>query len=149
MHNGGWFLGRIRLTSDEMRYIALFESVTGAGVKDCVIGDGCLIFVVKPGDAGVAIGRCGSHIRVLRRMFGVNVEVVEYAEDLVDFVKNSFAPARVRQVRVVERGDGGRVVVVSVEPGDKGVAIGRNGRKAERNRLLVRRYFGVDGMVIT
>jgi len=142
-------LGRIRLTSDEMRYIALFESVTGAGVKDCVIGDGCLIFVVKPGDAGAAIGRGGSHIRVLRRMFGVNVEVVEYAEDLVDFVKNSFAPARVRQVRVVERSDGGKVVVVSVEPSDKGVAIGRNGRKAERNRLLVRRHFGVDGVVIT
>jgi len=132
-----------------MRYIALFESVTGAWVKDCVIGDGCLIFVVKPGDAGVAIGRGGSHIRVLRRMFGVNVEVVEYAEDLVDFVKNSFAPARVRQVRVVERSDGGRVVVVSVEPSDKGVAIGRNGRKAERNRLLVKRYFGVNGVVIT
>jgi N utilization substance protein A len=145
----GLVLGRIRLTSDEMRYIALFESVTGAGVKDCVIGDGCLIFVVKPGDAGVAIGRGGSHIRVLRRMLGVNVEVVEYAEDLVDFVKNSFAPARVRQVRVVERGDGERFVVVSVKPSDKGVAIGRNGRKAERNRLLVRRYFGVDDVVIT
>ena len=141
--------GRIRLTSDEMRCIALFESVTGAGVKDCVIGDSCLVFVVRPGDAGVAIGRGGSRVKLLRRMFGVNVEVVEYAEDLVGFVKNSFAPARVRQVRVVEKGDSGRVVVVSIEPSDKGVAIGRNGRKAERNRLLVRRYFGVESVVIT
>ncbi len=142
-------MSRIRLTSNEMRYIALFESVTGAGVKDCVIGDKCLIFVVRPGDAGAAIGRGGSHVRLLRRMFGMNVEVVEYADDLADFVRNSLAPARVRRVHLVERGDGRRAVIVSVDPHDKGIAIGRNGRKAERSRLLMRRYFGVDDVIIT
>jgi hypothetical protein len=30
----------IKLTGTEMRYIALFESITGANVKDCIINEG-------------------------------------------------------------------------------------------------------------
>ncbi|NIQ04573.1 MAG: hypothetical protein GWO20_02230, partial [Candidatus Korarchaeota archaeon] len=29
----------IKLTSKEMRYIALFQSITGATVKDCILDD--------------------------------------------------------------------------------------------------------------
>ena len=58
MHSG------IRLTSREMRYIALFESITGANVKDCIIDDELnrIIFVVKQGDIGAAIGKGGKNI---------------------------------------------------------------------------------------
>jgi N utilization substance protein A len=39
----------IKLTSREMRYIALFESITGATVKDCVVDNDLnrIIFIVK------------------------------------------------------------------------------------------------------
>ena len=49
----------IKFTSTEMRYIALFESVTSAGVKDCIIDEeqGRVLYVVNEGQVGVAIGR--------------------------------------------------------------------------------------------
>lgn len=93
---------KIRLTGDEMRYIAVFENVTGAVAKDCII-DGKLnrvIFVVKPGDIGLAVGKQGSHVKTLRRMIGKDVELVEYAENITGFIKNSFAPAQVKEIRV-------------------------------------------------
>ena len=52
----------IKFSANEIRYIALFENMTGAMVKDCIIDDehGKVTFVVKNGDMGLAIGKGGS-----------------------------------------------------------------------------------------
>jgi N utilization substance protein A len=133
-----------------MRYIALFESVTGAVVKDCVIDDKMdrIIFVVKPGDIGLAVGKHGAHVKSLRRMIGENVEVIEYDENPAEFIKNSFTPARIKNIRITERPDGRKIAAVTVEPHDKGVAIGKNGRTAERTRFFAKRYFEIDNVII-
>ena len=45
----------IKITADEMRYIALFENISGASVKDCMLmRRWCAIFIVNPGQVGVA-----------------------------------------------------------------------------------------------
>lgn len=141
---------KIRITVDEMRYIALFESVTGAVVKDCVIDNKMdqIIIIVKPGDIRLAVGKHGSHVKLFRRMIGENVEVVEYDENPVEFIKNSFTPARIKVVRITERPDGRKIAAVTVEPHDKGVAIGKKGRTAERTRFLAKRYFEIDNVII-
>ena len=54
----------IKFTTTEMKYIALFESISGASVKDCIVDEeqGRVIFVVKKGDIGAAIGLSLIHI---------------------------------------------------------------------------------------
>lgn len=141
---------KIRLTGDEMKCIALFENVTRAVVNDCIIDKerDRMIIVVKPGNAGLAIGKHGTRIKLLKDLFKKDVEIVEYADNPVDFIKNSFIPARVKEVRITERLDNKKVAVVAVEDSDKGVAIGKNGRTIERTRLLARRYFQIDNVII-
>jgi len=141
----------IRLTSDEMRYITLLENVTGATANDCIIDNkhDRIIFIVKPGDVGLAVGKRGSRIKLLMRMVGKDIEIVENAENPVDFIKNSFSPARVKEIRITERLNGKKVAVVKVENRDKGVAIGKDGKTAERTRFLVKRYFDIDNVVIS
>ena len=141
---------KIKLTGDEMRYIALFENVTGAVVTDCIIDDkrDRVIMIVKPGNAGLAIGKHGQRIKMLRNMVKRDVEIVEYADNPVDLIKNSFAPARIKEVRITERLNNKRVAVVTVEDQDRGVAIGREGKTVERTRLLAKRYFQIDNVVI-
>lgn len=140
----------IKFTSTEMRYIALFESITGATVRDCIINDEqkSIIFVVKKGDIGMAIGRGGKNIHLLERKTGKKHEVIEYSDDPAQFIKNALKPARTKEVRVGERPGGKTVAVVSVNPRDKGVAIGRNGRNAKRLRFLVKRYFEIENVSI-
>jgi N utilization substance protein A len=140
----------IRLTSEEMRYIALFDSVTGAVAIDCVIDDkrDRIIMVVKPGDTGLAIGKHGARIKMFRNMVKREVEIVESADDAVGLIKNSFAPARVKEVRITERLDNKKVAVVTVDSRDRGVAIGHEGRTAERTRLLAKRYFQIDNIIV-
>jgi len=140
----------IKLTSREMRYIALFESITGATVKDCVVNDdsGRIIFIVKEGNIGMAIGRRGKNIHLLEKMTGKKHEVIEHSENPAQFIKNALKPARVNEIRITERPDGKTIAVVSVDPKDKGVAIGKNGRNAERIRFLAKRYFQIQNVSI-
>ncbi len=140
----------IRFTSREMRYIALFESITGATVRDCIIDEDLnrIIFIIKEGDVGMAIGRRGKNIHILEQMTGKKHEIIEHSESPVQFIKNALKPARVREIRITERLDGKTIAVVSVNPRDKGVAIGKNGRNAERIRFLAKRYFQIQNVSI-
>ncbi|MEM3673651.1 MAG: NusA-like transcription termination signal-binding factor [Candidatus Bathyarchaeia archaeon] len=141
----------IKFTGTEMRYIALFESISGASVKDCIIDEeqGRVILVVNEGQVGVAIGKGGRNIRILERMTGKKHEIIEYSEDPVQFIKNALKPANVKEVRLIQKTDGKTIAVVTVNPKDKGVAIGKNGKNAERLRFLAKRYFQIQNVSIT
>ena len=141
---------RVRLTAKEMGLIALFETMTGAVVEDCVIDDknDRIIFVVKKGHMGLAIGKKGRKVKLLEKLMRKKLEVVEYSEDVREFLANALKPVRIQGIRLTERPDGRKIAVVSVDPKDKARAIGKNGRNAEKLRLLAKRYFGIDNVMI-
>ena len=145
MHSG------IRLTSNEMRYIALLESITSATVRDCIVDDELnrIIFIVKEGDIGMAIGKGGKNIHLLEKMTGKKHEIIEHSENPAQFIKNALKPAHVNEIRITELPDGKSIAVVTVNAQDKGVAIGKNGRNAERIRFLAKRYFQIQNVSIT
>jgi len=139
----------VKLTPEELRYMALLHELTGVHVRDCVIDDrfNRIIFVVNPDEIGRAIGPRGINVQRLRKILGKDIEIVGYSNKLEDMAKLALVPARVRDVRVVERA-GKKTVYVSVEPTDKGIAIGRNGKNVARVKTLLSRYFGIDNVVI-
>ena len=141
---------QIRLTAEEMRYISLFQDITGATARDCIIDEdnNRLIFLVKEGQAGLAIGRGGANVKKLRKILGKDIEVVEYSDDFETLVKNIFMPARVRAIKVIQMHDGRKRVRVAVEPKDKGLAIGKGGKNVSKARLILRRYHDIDDVVI-
>jgi N utilization substance protein A len=133
-----------------MRFIALFESMTGATVRDCIVDEDFdrLIFIIKEGDVGMAIGKNGKNILTLERMTGKKHEIIEFSEDPSQFIKNALKPAKLKEIRISERPDGKTIAVVSVDPHDKGIAIGKNGKNAERVRFLAKRYFQINNVSI-
>jgi len=141
----------IKFTSVEMRFIALFQSITGATVKDCIVDSDLnrIIFIVKEGSIGMAIGKRGKNIHLLEKMTGKKHEVIEHSDNPAQFIKNALKPAKVDEVRITERMDGKTIAVISVNPRDKGIAIGKNGRNAERIRFLAKRYFQIQNVSIT
>ena len=140
----------IKFTNREMRFIALFESITGATVRDCIVDEDYdrVIFVIKEGDVGMAIGKHGKNIAMLEKMTGKKHEIIEYSEDPSQFIKNALKPAKLKEIRITEKPDGKTIAVVSVEPRDKGIAIGKNGKNAERIRFLAKRYFDINNVSI-
>ena len=140
----------VTFNTETMQYIALFENLTGAHAKDCLIlngEEGRLIFVVKSGDMGMAIGRNGSNINRVKQQIGKSVEVVEHSEDPKEFLKNLFQPAQVRGIAMSKKGDR-QIAIVDVANKDKGLAIGKNGRNINKVKALAQRHFKIDDVII-
>jgi N utilization substance protein A len=139
----------VKLTSEELNYIALFEGTTGARVKDCVIEEdrSLVTFVVNEGDIGLAIGKSGSSVKRVRNMIGRSVGVVEYSEDPLKFLKNAFLPAKVKSVKISEQ-EGKRVATVVVDVMDKRLVLGRRRRKLLNAKKLAQRHHQVNDIVV-
>ena len=141
----------LKLSSDEIRYIALFESMTGAVVKDCIVdeGENKILFVVKKGDMGLAIGKKGGNIQRVRQALGrrIRIEVVEYSEDPADFIKNIFHPFRVNRV-VVSDLDEKKIAYVNIDDRDKALAAGRRGKNLQKVKMLAERHHQIRDVVI-
>lgn len=140
----------IKLTSDELRLISLFGSVTSASARDCIVDDKMdrVIFVVNKGQMGLAIGKGGATIKQLQQVVGRKVELVESSEDPVEFIRNMLNADMVSDVRISERMDGSKQAVVTVDARKKGAVVGREGRNAEKARLLAKRYFNITSVLI-
>ncbi len=138
----------IKLNTEDIRHIAIFESLTGAITKDCIVEPDSVTFVVKEGGMGLAIGKSGANIEKVREVFGKRVELIEYSDNLEKFLKNIFYPARIKSVQVIERG-GKKIASVKVEPRDRSKAIGKGGANIRRAKILVQRHYGIEDIVLT
>jgi N utilization substance protein A len=143
-------LSNIKITENEMKYMALLENMTGATIVDCIIDDDedTVIFAVKKGEVGMAVGRGGEKIKRFRHMTNKNVEIFEHIDDPEKFIRNALKPAKVKEIRLVDRVGGSRIAMVNVETKDKGIAIGRNGQNIKKIRFLAKRYFDLATIVI-
>ncbi len=140
----------IRLTEEELRYAALFEKVTGIVPIDTVIDHqyNRIIFVVDKGFAPLAVGRGGVNIKRLRDLIGKDVEVVEKGDTPEELIKNCLYPARVLAVKIVKLASG-KAAIATVHPDDRAIAIGRQGRNINRAKLLAKRYFDIDKVILS
>jgi len=140
----------IKLTTDQLRMMSLFQNVTGATARDCVEDEkqDRVIFVVNEGKMGLAIGKGGSHIKNLQNIVKRNVELVEYSDDPIKFLKNMLNPKLILEIKMNKRADGTLQAIVIVDPKKKGIVVGREGRNAEKARLLAKRYFEITSVLI-
>lgn len=91
----------IKFNAHEIRFIALFESMTGAMVKDCILDDdnAKVTFVVKNGDMGLAIGKGGSTVTKVKKAVGRGVEIIEHNDDPAQFIRNILSPAELKSIK--------------------------------------------------
>ena len=129
--------------------MSLFQKVTGATARDCVEDEkqNRVIFVVNNGKMGLAIGKGGAHIKSLQNMVKKNVELVEFDDDPAGFLKNVLNSKLISEIKLNKRDDGTTQAIVLVDPGKKGIVVGREGRNAEKARLLSRRYFNITNVL--
>ncbi len=138
----------VKLDTEGIRYIGVFESLTGAGVKDCILDNDRVIMVVKKGDMGLAIGKGGSNINKVKKLLKKKIEVVEHSSDIKEFIENLLRPAVVKNVELLTTKDNKCYAYVEVSSKDKGIAIGKNGEKIKRVKLLVKRNQNIDNVII-
>jgi N utilization substance protein A len=139
----------VKLTTEGIRYIALFESLTGAIARDCYVDDenDRVIFVVKKGDMGLAIGKNGNNINRVKKSIGKHIEIVEYSDEVDEFVANALQPVFVKKVQVIVK-ENRKLAYVEVMSKDRGIAIGKNGRNIQKAKVLAQRHYGLEDVII-
>lgn len=137
----------VKLGTEEIKYINLFENMTGASVKDCILSDK-VFFVVKEGQMGLAIGKKGANIQRLIETIGKSIEIIEYSDDPETFVRNILRPATIRTMTITTRPDNKMIATLDVLRKDKGLAIGPKGRNIERAKTLLERHHNIGDIVI-
>jgi N utilization substance protein A len=140
-------LGEIRLTTESIQYIALFENMTKAKIHDCILEEERVIYVVKQGDMGLAIGKNGENINRVKKTLDKPIELVEYSADPITFLKNAFGPVSLNSVNIINKND--KLLAYAEVPNkEKGLAIGRNGKNIEKVKMLARRHHNIEDVIL-
>ena len=140
-------MSRIRLGSEEIRYMTIFENLTGAGIKDCVHSENIMGFLVNQGDMGLAIGKSGSNIEKVRKATGREILVMEFSDDATEFVRNLFQPIKVRRIKI-HSADNEKVAIVEVNRNDRKKVIGHGGHKIKIAKSLANRHHNINDIKI-
>ena len=140
----------IKLTTDQIRLISLFQNVTKTTARDCLDDEkqDKIIFVVNEDKMGLAIGKGGSNIKSLQNILKRRVELIEYSDDPIKFLKNILNSKLINEVKLDTKQDGSSQATIIVDQGKKGLVVGREGRNAERARLFAKRYFNISSVQI-
>lgn len=130
----------MKLTLDSIKNINLFESLTGAKVKDCIQEDGVLVFLVEEGNVKRALGKDNSNIFRLSKIFKKEIRIIAFSNDVCKFVGNLIYPNKADEIKL----DGKVVSIIVSDVGIKGRIFGRSRENLKRINSLVKSYFDVD-----
>jgi transcription termination/antitermination protein NusA len=127
----------------ERRYIEELRILTKSTAYDCVIDDRFdrVIYVIRQGDMGLAIGKNGENTKRLQKVLGKRIEMVEYSDVMEQFIVNIFKPAEVTRIEQLKNGP---IMVFVKHQSDLGTAIGKAGCNIEKARTLCRKFYGLE-----
>lgn len=117
--------------------INVFEKITRTHVKEGFYFKEKLTFMVEPRQMRKALGQNKANLIRLERLFNKQIRIIEYSEDLFQFIANLIAPLKI--VRISE--DDNVVTIVGPDTKTKGLMIGSKAKNLRETEEIVRKYF--------
>lgn len=126
-----------RFNMEAIGYMNDFEGFTRCKVRDCIITEEGLMFVVDAVYMGRVLGFKGENVRKIEARFKKKVRIIEFSQDVTRFVRNLLYPVKPRDVRLQDD----KVIIEAGDTRDRGMIIGRDRKNLKRLQELVSRYF--------
>lgn len=122
----------------------LFDRITHASLKDCIIEEERIIFVVNEGELGKALGKQAVNVKRLFETLKKKIKIVEFNSDKLKFISNFIHPLKVDNISEKD----GIVILESHDTKTKGLLIGRAAQNLRKLEEYVRRYYDVKEIKI-
>ena len=132
-------MARIKYSADIIQYISIFESLTNAKAKDCIVNEQ-ILFIVNENDMGKAIGKQGSNVKRIENLVKKKIRLVEFNDDIVQFVQNLIYPITAKEIKE----ENGIVSIYCNDVKSKGMLIGRDRHNINFVNDVVKRHFGIN-----
>ena len=140
-------MSEIMISNDAIQYITMVSKILKIDVLDCMIKDEKLIFIVRKGQLGIAIGIKGKNLEKLRNLFNKNIKFVESDTDAMKFLTNLCKPYKINKISF-EGDTNSTIAKIEVPPRDKSKLIGKGGRNIEIIRELAKRHHSIKDVQI-
>ena len=127
-----------------MRYINLFERVSGVSTKNCFIYNNVIVFAVPKPMISKAVGKEGVNMKRLAEILRRRVKVVAIAHedaDLQKFVSDVVDPITFNKIEIREG-----FVVISAGRANKAALIGRGRTREKELSNVLKVLFNVKGL---
>lgn len=134
----------MKLTLDSINNINLFESLTGAKVKDCIQEGGVLIFLVEEGNIKRALGKNNSNLLRVGKILKREIKIIGFSDDVCKFISNLIYPNKADEIKL----DGKIVNIVVADVNVKGRIFGRSRENLKRINSLVKNYFDIEEVIV-
>ena len=134
---------KVKYNYDLIKLMMIFESMSGAKIKDC-IANGKILIIVEENEMGKAIGKNGINIKKFENKLKKKVKLAEFSSDSGQFVRNLAYPAEISDVR----NENGIMTIQGRDANSRAMLIGRERQNLNHLTEIVRRYFDVKEIKI-
>ena len=89
----------MKLNLETIQTINLFESMTGANIKDCIKKEDKLMFIVEEGHIKRALGRDNSNLKRMEEILKKKIILIAFSKNVVKFINNLLYPLKVDNIQ--------------------------------------------------
>jgi len=132
-------MARIKYDENLLGAMSFFEKITRSNLKDCIVNNESIIYVVMTGFIGKAVGKNGCNVQKLQNALNRKIKIVEFNPNVLQFIKNYAYPLKITDITQ----DGDIVTVTGNDTKTKGLLIGRNAQNLRFLESVVKRYFDI------
>ena len=123
-----------------MKYMALFEKETKTSLKDCIIDEDRVTFIINSDNMAKAVGKNGRNVRLLERKLRKKIKIVKFDEDCVQFTQNLIYPLNKKKIEKEEK----EITSKGEDTKTKALLIGRNSQNLKKLESIIKRFFDIE-----
>ena len=123
-----------------IRYINLLDKISRVRTNKCFVHNNTIFFAVQGSEVSRAIGPRAENVKKIQEQIGIKVRIIKDAsgiEKAKEFIEEIVSPVRVRSVETDEQ----EIIITAGNNQNKAILIGRNKRRYEELRRILRDFF--------
>ncbi len=129
-----------------IRYLNLFEKITGVRSQHCFDYNSTIVFLVPQQFVAIAIGENGRNIKKLAEILGRKARVIAIPSGIKDierFVITIVSPLKFKNLEVKDKS-----VIINAGMQSKAILIGRNKKRLSEMKNILNECFGIEELRI-
>lgn len=130
-----------------MRYINLFERVTGVSTRHCFVYNNNLIFAVPKTKIFVAVGKAGQNMKKIAEILRRKIKVIAIPEGKLfveKFISDIVEPVTFNKVDMKNS-----EIIINAGRQSKAALIGRNRAREKELEDILKSFFNIQKLKIT